>query len=65
MFPDSRWYWSAGSEATYFKWAPDEPNNDDGTENCVEMLMKGRPELWNDHFCSDSLSFVSQVEKGM
>lgn len=40
----------SGEPLVYSNWAPGEPNNHGGAENCVEMLTNGK---WNDRSCKD------------
>lgn len=43
------WQWSNGSrDLPYTNWAPTEPNDIDGTENCVVINSLGK---WNDLPC--------------
>ena len=36
----------------YTNWAPGEPNDQDGTQNCVRMY--GQSGDWDDYFCQNS-----------
>ncbi|KAM5236485.1 pulmonary surfactant-associated protein D [Ctenodactylus gundi] len=38
----------SGKPLVYSNWAPGEPNNDGGAENCVEIFTNGK---WNDKAC--------------
>ncbi|KAI4529274.1 hypothetical protein MG293_020522 [Ovis ammon polii] len=40
----------AGEPLVYSNWAPQEPNNDGGSENCVEIFPNGK---WNDKVCGE------------
>ena len=44
----------------YTNWAPGEPNDDDGTQNCVRMYGEGG--MWDDYLCDNSVDdqFVRQ-----
>ena len=39
-----------GEPLVYSNWAPQEPNNDGGSENCVEIFPNGK---WNDKLCGE------------
>ncbi len=39
------WLWDNGAVAPYYNWAPYEPNNSGGAEDCAQMYMNG---TWND-----------------
>ena len=39
-----------GEPLVYSNWAPQEPNNDGGSENCVEIFPNGK---WNDKVCGE------------
>lgn len=63
-----RWYWSgriADSTITVTDWAPAEPNNALGNEDCL-LLNEGtgsNPEFyysWNDALCSWPKSFICE-----
>lgn len=55
-------YFSSDTVATYFNWAPGEPNNHNGREQYVEMRANGR---WNDIFPELSIPFVLQVKESV
>ncbi|CAH1792457.1 unnamed protein product [Owenia fusiformis] len=42
--------WKDGSTSSYINWADDEPNDDDDSQDCVEMLYDTG--TWNDLVCS-------------
>ena len=49
----------------YTAWAPDEPNDDDGTENCVQVKVDKDFAKWDDHACSKFTNgFVCETAKG-
>ncbi|XDV11360.1 hypothetical protein PO909_000323 [Leuciscus waleckii] len=50
------WLWSDGTEMNFQMWAPGEPNNLDGHENCLEMNLDYVK--WNDDTCSKNKPFV-------
>ena len=41
--------WVDGSDGDFTNWAQGEPNDKDGTENCVEVYRNNGQ--WNDHRC--------------
>lgn len=55
-------YFSSDTVATFFNWAPGEPNNHNGREQYVEMRANGR---WNDIFPELSIPFVLQVKESV
>jgi hypothetical protein len=61
--------WLDGTSVNFTFWAPGEPNNWKGQENCVGTL--GRPRFgepgrfaWNDRDCSFTEKFVMKRQKG-
>ncbi|CAH1774399.1 unnamed protein product [Owenia fusiformis] len=44
------WEWSSGDPVNFFNWAPGEPNNWAGTEDCGEMALFSKQ--WNDISCN-------------
>ncbi|XP_022109148.1 macrophage mannose receptor 1-like [Acanthaster planci] len=52
--------WSDGSVVDYARWANNEPNDADGSEQCVQMWAEG---TWNDQNCGESLPFVCKKPK--
>ncbi|XP_076027201.1 uncharacterized protein LOC143016650 isoform X2 [Genypterus blacodes] len=47
---EGQWRWVDGTGLTYRIWAPEEPNDEYGGEDCVELLQKFN--AWNDASCS-------------
>lgn len=39
-----------GEPLVYSNWAPGEPNNNGGSEHCVEIFTNGK---WNDKVCGE------------
>lgn len=59
---ESRFYWildseSSNIEATYFNWKPNEPNDQGGNEDCIE-INRGPSGRWNDLQCKRKLPGV-------
>jgi hypothetical protein len=51
--------WDGGAElGTYSNWAAEQPDDFDGTEDCVELLADGRG--WNDRPCTDLRVYVCE-----
>ena len=47
---------------TFINWADGEPNDKDGTENCVEMLRTNGK--WNDMPCSQNMGYICEKAVG-
>ncbi|XP_060077911.1 perlucin-like [Ylistrum balloti] len=45
----------------YTHWAPNQPDNDDGTENCMQIRFDFNL-YWNDEECTDKDSFICEAE---
>ena len=46
---------------SYENWAPGEPNDSNGEEECVEIGYLYYPNYkWNDQKCADEISFVCE-----
>ncbi|KAL5009842.1 hypothetical protein ScPMuIL_012147 [Solemya velum] len=52
------WIGEPGEEATYTNFAPGEPNDHTGSENCVQMLQSNG--LWNDVECRKTTLKICQ-----
>lgn len=51
--------WEGGAAlGTYRNWAVEQPDDFDGTEDCVELLADGRG--WNDRPCSDLRVYICE-----
>ncbi|XP_058879026.1 fibronectin-like [Acipenser ruthenus] len=48
------WQWSDGDGSSYYKWAPGEPNNYGGHEDCAARRTDNN---WNDCSCTSGLYF--------
>jgi hypothetical protein len=56
--------WIDGTDPDFIYWAPGEPNDEDGSENCVEMIVDTWPGMWNDHDCMESRYYVCKADRG-
>ena len=57
--------WENGKTTDYTNWAPGEPNDVDGSQNCVRMYaISGE---WDDYYCYESynLGYVCQVRQDL
>jgi hypothetical protein len=52
------WEWSSEDAFGFTNWAPNEPNDWGGGEDCGVMFSWDG--LWNDSRCDDDLSFVCE-----
>ncbi|XP_067936822.1 C-type lectin 1-like [Watersipora subatra] len=60
---DGVWKWKGkynDSTMTIQHWAPGEPNNRDGHENCLELCPSDLHYTWNDSPCEILLSFICE-----
>lgn len=58
---EGQFQWYDGSQVVYTNWAPGEPNNSGGNENCTQIYPGGNyPGTWNDLKCNgyNSLSVI-------
>ncbi|XP_066304554.1 lymphocyte antigen 75-like [Branchiostoma lanceolatum] len=57
--------WSDNTAVGFTNWAPGEPNNMNGLENCVEMYQEPTGVVpWNDVSCYSLRNYVCKVAKG-
>lgn len=57
--------WSDGSPVTHTNWAPGEPNNHEGREECVEMVTTANgTSWWNDLNCDAHQDWICMIAKG-
>jgi len=56
--------WSDGTPVDFIKWAPGEPNDKDGTENCGEFYVDHWPGMYNDMSCNEARYYVCKVPRG-
>lgn len=57
---EGSFHWSDGSQLTYSKWATGQPDNKNGYQNCVEMVVHGGN--WMDTSCGRQLPFICQKD---
>ncbi|XP_044195268.1 collectin-12-like [Thunnus albacares] len=57
------WQWLDGTELTFTKWKPGQPDNwghgHEMGEDCAGLSHEG---LWNDFFCEDHISYICEKE---
>ncbi|XP_048020755.1 ladderlectin-like [Megalobrama amblycephala] len=58
---DGQWLWSDGSEYDFTNWCSNEPNNQNGPENCLEINYSSNL-CWNDKTCSHQLSYICAID---
>ena len=51
---------ATGEALSYTNWGGNEPNNDNGVEDCIDM--HGDHGLWNDYRCTIALPTVCEME---
>ncbi|XP_063409895.1 perlucin-like protein [Mytilus trossulus] len=57
---ESVWMWTTSQTTfTFTDWHPNNPSNDDGNENCLEM-RQSVDFLWNDNFCYHTNNYICQ-----
>jgi hypothetical protein len=53
--------WADGDSSTYRAWAPGEPNNSGGNEDCVQMVHDYSFGVsWNDNRCDKNTKFLCE-----
>ena len=55
--------WSDGSAVNYTNWGSGEPNDADGTDDCVEYNSGMRK--WNDNSCYLAKNFACKIKLGV
>ena len=50
-FFSGRYLWDDGTVATYFSWASGEPNDADGSSDCIHMDYSSKGRGWTDSGC--------------
>ena len=58
---NSRWQWIDGSLVVYLNFTSNQPNNWNGTEDCVEMYPSRK---WNVLNCNTSLHYSCELSSG-
>ncbi|XP_071951100.1 macrophage mannose receptor 1-like [Antedon mediterranea] len=61
---EERYEWSDDSPVDYLPWAIGQPNNDDHTENCVEMIYDKNTNGWADNDCSVKRNWICKMKRG-
>uniref|UniRef100_A0A3Q0SDB6 Collectin-12 n=1 Tax=Amphilophus citrinellus TaxID=61819 RepID=A0A3Q0SDB6_AMPCI len=60
---ESMWRWLDGTEPTFTKWKPGQPDNwghgHEKGEDCAGLIHEA---LWNDFFCEDLISYICEKE---
>ncbi|XP_048195112.1 pulmonary surfactant-associated protein D [Perognathus longimembris pacificus] len=54
---EGKFTYPTGEPLVYSNWAPGEPNNNGGSENCVEIFTNGQ---WNDKTCGEERLVVCE-----
>lgn len=54
---EGKFIYPTGEALIYSNWAPGEPNNNGGAENCVEIFTNGQ---WNDKSCGEKRLVVCE-----
>lgn len=54
---EGKFIYPTGEPLVYSNWAPGEPNNNGGAENCVEIFTNGK---WNDKACGEQRLVVCE-----
>jgi hypothetical protein len=57
---ESDWQWIDETPFSYANWAIDEPNDDNGTEDCVE-IDAAKDFRWNDNDCGNARAYVCEA----
>ena len=60
------YHWSDLTPLDYVNWGKGEPNNHNGKELCVQLVINAdlSTSTWNDYFCYATNSWVCQIPRG-
>ncbi|KAJ7986772.1 hypothetical protein DPEC_G00331850 [Dallia pectoralis] len=63
---EGHWVWSDNTASDFLPWAPGQPDNWQGEENCAHVrgIDSPTPGLINDEFCTVTMDFVCKKAKG-
>jgi hypothetical protein len=65
LIKDSSWSWVDGSQWSYTRWLPGEPNGFLQNEHCVSAVARPASDPynsgWNDNSCDSKLGFVCRL----
>ncbi len=53
--------WDDGADTGFTRWAPNEPNNQGGLEDCVSLRPDSDDGTWNDVYCGSYLPSICRV----
>ena len=55
---EGAWVWVSGAPVGYERWAPDEPNDSGGAEDCAQLVSWGG---WNDNACDATYRYFCEL----
>ncbi|XP_070552321.1 lactadherin-like [Ptychodera flava] len=58
---EGSWTWEDGTPVTYTNWAPGQPDNAGGGEQCLHLYGAGNSK-WNDNVCTTPMGFICEKE---
>ncbi|XP_046339589.2 perlucin-like [Haliotis rufescens] len=59
---EGRWLWEGQRRMGYTHWSPGQPDNNGGTEHCLEIRRDFGNYLWNDFVCDHPSHFICEKE---
>ena len=63
---EGTWSWSDGSNLSYLRWLPGQPDNYGNNENCGHLLRRNAAEdktkTWNDLICTTVLPYICKMK---
>jgi hypothetical protein len=59
--PEGGWAWTCDPSAFAAPWGPNEPNDNNGSEDCAAMINTGGD--WNDARCSDVIDYICEFPR--